>query len=126
MTLYRKIAHLLLAIQNCEASGNTEWKARHADALRALVSNHMPSGSGIDNGTALDFHASTPERLVFDAPYHHMSEHGSYDGWTDYRVIVKPSLAFGLLLRITGRDRNEVKEYLHQTFVEYLEREITD
>jgi hypothetical protein len=45
-----------------------------------------------------------------------MNEQGSYDGWTEHTVIVTPSLAMGYRLRITGRDRNGIKEYMHDVF----------
>ena len=86
----------------------------------------MPSGSGIDSGTKLDFDRSKPNRLVFTAPYHHMNDDGMYDGWTDHDIIVTPDLGFGFDLRITGRDRNQIKDYLGDTFAEALRQDITD
>ena len=113
--VYEAIALALLAVRNCEQSGNSEWLAKHRDRIRTLVREHMPSGSGIDTGTTLD-DRSTPDRLVFVFSFHHMNEHGSYDGWTEHTAIVTPSLAFGLDVRITGRNRNQIKDYLHETY----------
>lgn len=114
--LYRQIASLLLAIENCERAGNAEWKARHGETIRALVREHMPSGSGFDNGTTLEFERSRPDRLVFLTAFHHMDEVGGYAGWSDHTVIVTPSLAFPFDLRATGRDRNGIKDYIAETF----------
>lgn len=48
-----------------------------------------------------------------------------YDGWTDHTVIVTPSLRSGFDIRITGRDRNQTKEYLYEVFDSAL-REVID
>jgi hypothetical protein len=110
--LYQHIAVRLEAMQSC----SDEWKDKHTDSIESLVLGYMPSGSGIDAGTKLSFEDSTPNKLVFVFSYHHMDSNGYYDGWTDYKLIVTPSLSFGMDMRITGRDRNDVKEYLYQTF----------
>lgn len=81
-----------------------------------------PSGSGIDAGTKLD-DSSTKDKLVFAFGYHHMDEHGYYDGWTEHTAVVKPSMCFGYDLRITGRDRNGIKEYLASVFDHWLNEE---
>lgn len=86
----------------------------------------MPSGSGIDCGTRLDIAASTPEKLVFKTAYHHMNSGGFYDGWTQHRIIVKPSLGFGLRISISGPDRNDVKDYLHECFDQALRAEVEE
>jgi len=52
-----------------------------------------------------------------------MNEHGFYDGWTEHRITVKPSLAFGFELTISGRDRNEIKDYLSDVFYLWLREE---
>ena len=124
--LYRHIARCLTAHENCRKTGKTEWLSRHGDAINHLVNVYMPSGSGIDSGTTLDFGRSKPNRLVFTAPYHHMNDGGMYDGWTDYDIIVTPDLSFGFNLRITGRDRNQIKDYLGDTFAKALRQDITD
>lgn len=86
----------------------------------------MPHGSGIDgNHAKLDFDRSKPNRLVF-APFdfHHMNDGGYYDGWSEHELIVSASLAHGYELKITGRDRNDVKEYLYQTIDYAITREL--
>jgi hypothetical protein len=45
-----------------------------------------------------------------------MDEHGCYDGWTHHKVIVKASLWAGIDIRVTGRDRNQIKEYIAEQF----------
>jgi hypothetical protein len=115
MKLYQEFATTLQAYRNCVASGNTEWQGKHLDKLERL-SEELPSGSGIDSGTKFDIDASTPNKLVFTLGYHHMNDTGYYDGWTEHRLIVTPDLASGYNLKITGRDRNQIKDYLYDVY----------
>ena len=124
--LYQHIAKCLRAHENCRKTGNTEWLSRHGATINHLVDVYMPSGSGIDRGTKLDFDRSKPNRLVFTAPYHHMNDGGMYDGWTDHDIIVYPDLSFGFDLYIGGRNRNQIKDYLGDTFAEALRRDVAD
>lgn len=112
---YAAIARALVAYQNCVKSGNEEWKERHMDRVRDLC-NALPSGGGFDSGCRLVAEESTGERLIFEADFHHMNRDGFYDGWSYHRVIVTASLSFGIAMKITGRNRNEIKEYIADLF----------
>ena len=79
-----------------------------------------PSGSGIDCGTKLDS-ASSPEKLIFFIEFHHMNEVGYYDGWTQHKLIITPSLVFYYDMKITGPNRNGIKEYLYDIYGEWLD-----
>lgn len=59
---------------------------------------------------------SKKDRIVFDFSFHHMDENGYYDGWTEYKLVITPSLTDGFDYKITGRDRNRIKEYLYDVF----------
>jgi hypothetical protein len=120
---YQRIASSLQAFVNCCKSGNEEWKQKHHDTIKDIVRNKFPSGSGWDCGTQFDYAESNPERLVFTGSFHHMDEGGGYDGWTEHRIIVTPSLASGINIKITGRDRNQIKDYLHDIFHNALTEE---
>lgn len=124
MKLYRELASLVRARLNCEEAGNKEWFEKHEARIKELVENYMPSGSGFDCGTQLDLDESTPEKLVFYTDFHHMNEAGYYDGWTEHRITVRPSLAFGFTLTISGKNRNEIKDYIHQAFDCALDEEV--
>lgn len=113
--VYECIARAFVARANCE-NGNQEWFERHSDIIEQLVHTHLPRGSGFDRGTSIDWDASRPERIVFNTAFHHMNEHGSYDGWTDHQIIIKASLAFDFDLSVTGRNRNQIKEFISDTF----------
>ena len=119
---YQAIARRLQAWNNAQEAGNAPWVPKHELHIREAC-HAGPSGSGWDKGTQLDFGASTPDKLVFYGSFHHMNEHGFYDGWTEHRITVKPSLAFGFELTISGRDRNEIKDYLSDVFYLWLREE---
>jgi hypothetical protein len=122
--LYREIALKLTAIENCEKSGNTEWHLKHSDAVNQLVKDHMPSGGGFDSGTHFAWEKSTPDKLVFETSFHHMNENGFYDGWSDHVVTVKASLAFGFTVTVSGPNRNDIKDYIAETFHFALNSEV--
>lgn len=117
---YQELAGTIGARINCKKSGNTEWFYRHTERLEQLQHDYLPSGSGIDSGTKIDLEKSTDEKIVLNFGYHHMNEGGFYDGWTEHTAIITPSLQFGFNLKITGRDRNQIKEYLADTFRQVL------
>lgn len=124
--LYCELASLCQARQNCVEKNNDEWERRHAARIESLVKSCMPSGSGFDSGTKIDLVLSDGERLVFDTSFHHMNDNGMYDGWTDHRVIVSASLLHGFRLSISGRNRNEIKEYIHEMFEIALSQPVTE
>lgn len=114
--IYQQFALTLNAYQNCVEKGNFEWEERHLERLESLEREFLPSGSGFDSGTTLDIDASTPNKLVFHTSFHHLHASGYYDGWTDHKVTVTPNLAFGFDLRVSGRNKNGIKEYIAEVF----------
>jgi hypothetical protein len=114
-TIAAHIASLVTARDNCIASGNTEWKLRHERLLTALATEYLPSGSGWDLGTTIDLDRSSEDCLIFQGQYHHMNSDGFYDGWTRHEIWVRPRFE-GFNIRITGRNRADIKEYLHELF----------
>ena len=124
MRLANQFAVLVDAYARCVEKGNTEWEENHKERMEALIQQYLPSGSGFDSGTHLDFDTSTGERLVFRTSFHHMNDSGMYDGWTDHEVIVTPSLVFGFNIRVTGKDKRQIKEYIVETFNEILHKDI--
>lgn len=116
MKAFQKIAQCLIARENCKKSGNADWYERHTETIESIVRDHFPHGSGFDCGTLFDFPNSKPDRLIFTTSFHHMDQHGGYDGWSEHSVIVTPSLAFGCNVRVTGKDRNGIKDYIADVF----------
>lgn len=121
--IYERLASIYGAIKRCQESNNLEWLSKHQEKFCKIM-NDAPSGSGIDAGTTIDLDKSTTQKLIFYTSYHHMDEHGHYDGWTEHTIIVTPSLETGIKLRITGRNRNDIKDYLYDVFRTWLTEEI--
>lgn len=116
MTLARELAARVQARLTCKDRGNQEWFDRHTDVILDLVKSRMPSGAGFDAGTKIDLQRSTPDRLVFTTSFHHMDQYGSYNGWTEHTVTVRASLVSGIALTISGRNRNDIKDLIHEAF----------
>jgi hypothetical protein len=124
-TVIEALASRIQAYHNCSERNAVEqrnslqpdmtWINRHADAIEAIA-KLLPRGSGIDSGTTVDIDKSTADRIVLNADFHHMDEHGFYDGWTEHQIIVSPSFIGRFSIRVTGRDRNGIKEYLSETY----------
>lgn len=102
------------AYKSCQASKNDIWESKHEDRINKLL-EPLPSGSGIDSGTQFNWEDSTPQKLIFTLGFHHMNKNGYYDGWTEHKLIVTPNFG-GYDLKITGRDRNQIKDYLCSLF----------
>ena len=129
--LYSELSTLIDARKRCLADSispaNTPERSAHwcdmADEhetkIEKLVRDLMPSGSGFDSGTKLDIDASHAEKLVFTTSYHHMNDGGYYSGWTEHVVTVTPGFA-GLHIRVSGRDRADIKEYICEVFDQAL------
>lgn len=124
-TLIQTIASTLQAYQNCQKSGNVIWQSKHEDKLRHIEKNHLPSGSGIDNGTKIDFDESTDKKIVLRFGYHHMNDGGYYTHWSDYKVVVKPAF-HGIDVTISGANTNFVKDYLFDVFYHALTAEFKE
>lgn len=123
-TVLREIASRIVARQNCIKAGNVEWQNKHEQALQELQDKNLPSGSGVDSGMQIDLDLSSRSKIVIHAGYHHMNENGMYAGWTKHKITVTPDLLSGFNLRISGPDRNDIKEYLHELVSEALGVEI--
>jgi hypothetical protein len=115
------VSSYLMAYQT---TTNPEWKQTWTERIQSLVKEHLPSGSGVDSGTRFNWEQSTPDKLVFNFEFHHMNQSGCYDGWTKHKAIVTPSLALGFEVKITGPNRNQIKEYLHEIFYFALKTEV--
>lgn len=126
ITLATAIARTLDALKRCQARPDQYGDAitMHEETLAGYL-DQMPSGSGWDCGTKLDLDRSTPDKLVFYGSYHHMNDGGMYDGWTEHTIIVRASLAFELDVRVTGRDRNDIKSYIGEMFHDVLTATVT-
>jgi len=80
-----------------------------------IVNQYLPCGSGFDNGTSFDVEKSSPNKLIFNTSFHHMSEHGYYTRWTDHKVTVTPSF-WGFNVKVSGVNYNQIKDYIAECF----------
>jgi len=128
MKTYEWIARKVVAINNCRAAGLDNWRERHTEELEAFVRDGAPSGGGFDCGTRIDLDSerSNARRLVFTTAFHHLDEHGSYDGWTEHIVTVRANLALGFELTVSGRNRNGIKDYIADMFHDWLSSPAAD
>ena len=127
--LYQQIVNTVVAYKNCERLGNLDWMATHEQWLKR-AEDALPRGSGIDSGCEIDVEASNENKLVINSSYHCMDENGFYDGWIDFKVIVKPCLLFGITIDIKGRfsDRHgkyvSLRDYLQEVFDHCLKQKV--
>ena len=108
------LAQKIAAYKSCVESNNP-YQDDHMESIETMI-NFLPSGSGFDAGCEIDMEASSIKKIVITFSYHHMDEHGGYDGWTDHKVIITPSFIGGYDIRITGKDRNMFKDYAFDVF----------
>lgn len=124
MRVYQAIPIALHAWRNCLQSGNLEWADKWDDRLEWIERNMLPHGSGFDAGTTID-RDSTSSRLILHTSFHHMNENGYYDGWTEHSATVQPDLVHEFNMRITGRNRNDIKDYIADTLHHALQAAVT-
>lgn len=95
---------------------NEDWK-RIAEENIIEICENLPHGSGLDGTVQIDLEQSKENRIVFYFEFHHMDENGFYCGWTEHNLILTPT--FGSFdMRITGKDKNQIKDYLYQLWSE--------
>lgn len=125
-TIARAIAQGVTARANCIENDNHCWVSKHENRIDDLL-QQLPSGSGIDYGTFLDYERSTQEKIVLYSSYHVMNDDGYYTGIIDYRVIITASLLSGIDINIVGNfssnsDAYGVKDYLIDLYGDALLR----
>lgn len=113
--LYKQIALSLNARTNCIKSNNDVWFNKWSDKIEEYNAG-LPSGSGFDSGSEINTGESRDEKIVINTSYHFMDENGYYDGWYDYKIVIKPSLIFDFTLTIHGINRNDLKDYIYEIF----------
>ena len=115
--LINAIHTAIMAMKKCNETNNPYaeiWMEKLGQYEKTL-----PSGSGIDNGTSIDLDKSTDNKIVLHTAFHHMDEYGYYEVWSQHDIIVTPVFG-GIDIRITGKDRNMIKEYLSDVFYNAL------
>lgn len=101
------------ALKRSVESGNPEWVTRWQTRIAKLI-ELIPSGSGIDRGPRKRSDVEISSTAIrFEIGYHHMNEGGFYDGWTEHTITIRPAFE-GVDVRVSGPNRNEVKDHLHE------------
>jgi hypothetical protein len=109
------IARLARAKEYPESDLGKAWTDSASDTLRHIERECLPSVDGFHRGTTIDRDESSPVRIVFRVDYHHATKAGFRDGWTQHRVILTPAFN-GFNLRVTGKNRDEIKEVIGELF----------
>jgi hypothetical protein len=120
--LIARIYRTLQAMDNCTKDNKPGWCKNHSYYLDELEKNYLPHGSGIDSGCTID-REFKKDCVIINVPYHNMDENGYYCGWSEFKVICKPEFD-GIYLKITGKDKYYVKDYLYSVFANCLEEEM--
>lgn len=121
MNMAEAIANACVARHNCETSGNQEWRDKWSERITQLE-EHLPHGSGLDGRVKILSASTSPRQLVIAVEYHHMNENGFYDGWTQHTIRIRPTF-FGCDVVVSGRDRNQIKDYLADLFSHAIEED---
>ena len=121
-TLAAWIAETSEWAERAENNLNAQWGPIARARLDQLV-NMLPSGSGIDSGTKLV--SASASKIVLECSFHHMNDCGMYDGWTDHRITIRPTFD-SLDISVSGRNRNDIKEYLHEVYSLALSENIVE
>jgi hypothetical protein len=119
-TVIQQLARLIEQAKHSEP--NVPWYDPAAEKVRDFVHEYLPSGSGLDGGINIEFDRCKADRIVIEVEFHHMNEFGMYTGWTNHNIIVKPAF-YQLDIRVTGPNKNEIKEYLADLFFHALTQE---
>lgn len=88
-----------------------------------LVREHMPDLAWANKDTKLLWQESTPQALVFETLVHHGE---GFLEWVTHKVIVRPSLIGdnGFVVKVFGKDKAGIQEFVIDRFHELLSKEV--
>jgi hypothetical protein len=112
----KELSKAIAGFQQCKEG----FKEIHENKINELC-YLLPHGSGIDNGVKLMIEESKPERIIFYFEFHHMDENGFYSGWTEHNLTITPSFLNDFHMKISGKNKNMIKDYLYDLFYEVFE-----
>lgn len=125
-TIIQRLAELIAQRKNCMTSNNMAWLHTTEARIEYIRAHLLPHGSGIDGKNVIDLEKSTDTKIVIRTSFHHMNEHGFYCGWTSHTLTFRPSFLSAMDIVISGRDREGIKGYLHETFCYALAQELDE
>ena len=108
MKLYQKIARVM------SQKNSLKW-----EDLK-LLNELLPNGNLIrrEGGTMISL-KSTETKIVIDTAYWHYET----SRWTEHQVVITPSFEDEINIRVTGKNEDNIKEYLQDIFREALMKE---
>ena len=119
-TLIAKIANTIDAYKRCIETSN-DYSSIHLDTIKTIERDYLLRGSGIDSGCTINIEKSSADKVVIETSFHHMDANGYYDGWTQHSIIITPSF-YGFHVKVTGKDKNMIKDYLADEFNDCLSK----
>ncbi len=90
--------------------------------LVEICEQDLPSGSGFNNGSKIDWDRTDRNQVVMHTSFLHMDDAGYYVGWTHHMITISPSWD-GLDIRISGIDENGIKDYIADAFLQWAKTE---
>lgn len=95
--------------------------------VRFYASEFLPHGSGIDNGCVVDIKKSSLSKIILSVDWHHMDEHGYYDGWSTYTVTIAATFGDMHHIKVTGGRKDEtVKNCIVQALDMAFANDVTE
>jgi len=113
MKLYQKIARVL-------SQKDIILQGEQLTLLQEL----LPNGNGMRRQiNCMILLESTKKRIVIGTAYWHPNDNYETSRWTEHKVVITPSFEGEINIRITGKNENNVKDYLYDIFREALMKE---
>jgi hypothetical protein len=118
----RKVyAHIANLFHSATTATNPYWAKAWKHILIEVIQEHLPSGSGFDNGCSLNFEESKTNKLVINCDYHHMDENGYYDGWSYNKIVITPDLRWEFNMKLVNmKGGKKLKDYDREYFIDTL------
>ena len=121
VSLLQAFVQALGAWRRCKGGQGTPGCEERWDDYIYLLERKLPHGSGLDAKVEFVREKCNSRRVVITADFHHMDSNGYYAGWTDHEIIVTATHD-GPDIRVTGRNRNGIKDYLAKIFYYALQQ----
>jgi len=112
MKLYQKIARVA-------SQKDAMLKREEFVKLQEL----LPIGNGSDMGCVISKKKSTEKRIVIYTAYWHPKDSFETSQWTHHEIVITPSFEGEIKIRVTGKNVDNIKEYLEEVFRKALMKE---
>lgn len=88
-----------------------------------MLQELLPIGNGINYGCVISLKKSTEKRIVIYTAYWHPNDSYETSRWTHHQIVITPSFEREINIRVTGKNVDNIKEYLQEVFREALMKE---